>query len=290
MLDSKILSKNRRFYFLALLVLTAFLSPQIAAQSQPAAPNVDPAISKLAAKIAEPLQKANATKIVVADLRGPDGQMHPVGRWLAQQLSKSIQNDFPGISVVARPPQDDATSGSGDSGDPSLDLAKQKDWAKKLGANVIIMGSYAGVSKGIGVSLMAMNVPQSGPWLSQTNGLVPISDEITALSPDPIPSPKGGIARAGIGGVSGPRCLYCPSPQYSSEARAAKLQGTVVLLTTITVDGRAIHISVVKSPGKGLDVKAIEALKDWKFEPGLDAEGKPVPTIVPIEVTFRLRN
>jgi len=104
------------------------------------------------------------------------------------------------------------------------------------------------------------------------------------------PAPKDAPVRAGVGGVSVPTCVSCPSPEYSSEARAAKLQGTVVLQATITVDGRAINISVVKSPGKGLDVKAIEAVKNWKFKPALGPEGKPVATIVPIEVTFRLRN
>jgi TonB family protein len=290
MLDSKMFPPIRSFHLLTLCILMASLSPRIAAQSQPATPNIDPAISKLAAQIAEPLQKANATKIVVADLQGPDGQMHPVGRWLAEQLSSYIRNDFPSLNLIARSPQDKIAGDKGDSGDPLLDLAKRKDWAKKLGADVIITGSYARVSKGIGVSLTALNLARPGPWLSQTNGLVPTSDEITALSPDPIPSFKGGIAKAGIGGVSLPTCLYCPIPQYSSEARAAKVQGSVVLQATITVDGRAINISVVKGPGKGLEEKAIEAVKNWKFKPANNAEGELVPTIVPIEVTFRLYN
>jgi TonB family protein len=47
---------------------------------------------------------------------------------------------------------------------------------------------------------------------------------------------------------------------------------------------------VVKGPGKGLEEKAIEAVKNWKFKPANNAEGELVPTIVPIEVTFRLYN
>jgi periplasmic protein TonB len=98
----------------------------------------------------------------------------------------------------------------------------------------------------------------------------------------------GGAFRAGVNGVGVPVCLYCPTPQYSDEARKAKYQGTVVLQVTITTDGRAINISVVKSPGLGLEEKAVEAVKGWKFKPAVGPSGKPVATIVPIEVTFRL--
>jgi periplasmic protein TonB len=98
----------------------------------------------------------------------------------------------------------------------------------------------------------------------------------------------GGAFRAGINGVGVPVCLYCPIPQYSDEARKAKYQGTVVLQVTITTDGKAINISVVKGPGLGLEEKAIEAVKGWKFKPAVGPAGKPVATIVPIEVTFRL--
>jgi protein TonB len=98
----------------------------------------------------------------------------------------------------------------------------------------------------------------------------------------------GGAFRAGVNGVGVPVCLYCPIPQYSDEARKAKYQGTVVLQVTITTDGRAVNISVVKGPGLGLEEKAIEAVKGWKFKPAVGPGGKPVATIVPIEVTFRL--
>jgi TonB family protein len=98
----------------------------------------------------------------------------------------------------------------------------------------------------------------------------------------------GGAFRAGVNGVGIPVCLYCPIPQYSDEARKAKYQGTVVLQVTITTDGRAIDIHVVKGPGLGLEEKAIEAVKGWKFKAAVGPSGRPVPTIVPIEVTFRL--
>jgi protein TonB len=98
----------------------------------------------------------------------------------------------------------------------------------------------------------------------------------------------GGAFRAGVNGVGIPVCIYCPNPQYSDEARKAKYQGTVTLLVTVTIDGRAINASVVKGPGLGLEEKALEAVKTWRLKPAVGPGGKPVPVIVPIEVTFRL--
>lgn len=98
----------------------------------------------------------------------------------------------------------------------------------------------------------------------------------------------GGAFRAGTGGVGYPSCLYCPSPAYSEDARKAKWQGTVVLQVVITAEGRATNIQVIKGPGLGLEDKAIEAVRNWQFKPALGPNGKPVATITPIEVTFRL--
>jgi TonB family protein len=96
----------------------------------------------------------------------------------------------------------------------------------------------------------------------------------------------GGVYRVG-GGVSAPRVLYSPDPSYSEEARKAKYQGTVVLWTVIGADGRPRDIRLARSLGMGLDQKAIEALRQWKFEPALK-DGHPVPVQINVEINFRL--
>jgi protein TonB len=75
---------------------------------------------------------------------------------------------------------------------------------------------------------------------------------------------------------------------YTDKARKAKYQGVVVLLVTVSAEGRAKNISVVKGPGLGLEENSIEAVKRWKFKPARDTDGNPVDSFVPIEVTFRL--
>lgn len=89
------------------------------------------------------------------------------------------------------------------------------------------------------------------------------------------------------GGVTAPRTLFAPDPEFSDEARKARHQGTVQLWAVITPDGRAVNIRVTRSLGMGLDEKAIEAVKTWRFAPGTK-DGHPVAVQVGIEVNFHL--
>ena len=96
----------------------------------------------------------------------------------------------------------------------------------------------------------------------------------------------GGAYRIG-GGVTAPRVIYSPEPEFSEEARKAKYQGTVVLWLVVGADGRARDIRVQRSLGMGLDEKAIEAIGQWRFEPGRK-DGIPVAVQVNVEVNFKL--
>ncbi len=96
----------------------------------------------------------------------------------------------------------------------------------------------------------------------------------------------GGAYRVG-GGVSAPRALYAPDPEYSEEARKSKWQGTVVLWVVVGPDGRAHDIRVQRSLGMGLDEKAVEAVRQWKFDPARK-DGQPVAVQINVEVNFRL--
>jgi protein TonB len=98
----------------------------------------------------------------------------------------------------------------------------------------------------------------------------------------------GGYPNAGTGGYGSPACLYCPQPQFSDEAVKAKYQGTVLLVAVITADGRATEIRIAKGLGLGLDEKAVEAVRTWRFRPALGPDGKPASVRQSIEVTFHL--
>jgi protein TonB len=96
----------------------------------------------------------------------------------------------------------------------------------------------------------------------------------------------GGIFRVG-GGVSAPRAVYAPDPEYSEEGRQAKYQGTVVLWVIIDAEGHPRDLRVARSLGLGLDEKAMDAVRKWRFEPAMK-DGLPVAVEVNVEVSFRL--
>lgn len=97
----------------------------------------------------------------------------------------------------------------------------------------------------------------------------------------------GGVFRPGVGGVTAPRVTYKPEPEYSEEARKAKYQGTVVLGLIVDSSGRPRQLRVQRGLGMGLDEKALEAVKNWKFDPA-EKDGKPVAVMISVEVEFRL--
>jgi TonB family protein len=88
-------------------------------------------------------------------------------------------------------------------------------------------------------------------------------------------------------GVAAPVLLHKLEPSYSVQARAAKVQGTVLLSVVIGTDGTAYDVQVRKGVGYGLDEQALDAITQWTFKPGM-RDGIAVPVQASIEVNFKL--
>lgn len=96
----------------------------------------------------------------------------------------------------------------------------------------------------------------------------------------------GGVYHVG-GGVRAPRPIFSPEPEFSEEARKNKWQGNVLLRVIVGSDGKPHEVAVLHSLGMGLDEKAVEAVRTWRFEPGTK-DGSPVPVEINVEVNFHL--
>jgi TonB family protein len=96
----------------------------------------------------------------------------------------------------------------------------------------------------------------------------------------------GGVYKVG-GGISAPRPVTSPDPDYTEDARQAKVQGTCILRLIVDATGHTRDIRVVRGLGYGLDEKAMSAVKEWVFEPSLK-DGQPVNVQVSVEVGFHL--
>jgi TonB family protein len=92
-----------------------------------------------------------------------------------------------------------------------------------------------------------------------------------------------------IGGdVKAPVLIIAPDPQYSEAAARAKFQGVCVLSLIVDAQGNPQNIRVVRHLGMGLDEKAVEAVRQYRFKPAT-LHNEPVAVQVNIEVNFRRR-
>jgi TonB family protein len=89
------------------------------------------------------------------------------------------------------------------------------------------------------------------------------------------------------GDVTAPTLVFAPDPEFTEKARRAKYQGVCVISTVVDAQGNPTRVQVVRQLGMGLDKKAVEAVKQYRFKPAMRL-GKPVPVEVKIEVNFRL--
>jgi protein TonB len=150
---------------------------------------------------------------------------------------------------------------------PAIDLARFGDPNGVSGPPSGGRGSGGGIGDGIGTGVGDSQGPGYGP------------------------GPGGGGVTGGgggfVGSVTEPVLLWKIEPEYTDEARRAKIQGTVVLHIEVDTRGQAQNITVRQSLGLGLDERAIEAVRRWRFRPGY-RNGKPWAASALVQVNFRL--
>ena len=96
----------------------------------------------------------------------------------------------------------------------------------------------------------------------------------------------GGLYHVG-GGVSAPQLIFAPDPEFSDEARRAKYQGVCVVSLIVDAQGNPQRVQVVRHLGMGLDEKAVEAVRQYRFKPAME-NGKPVLVELNVEVNFQI--
>ncbi len=125
----------------------------------------------------------------------------------------------------------------------------------------------------------AQSGPANGPSSGQSTG----ANATPSVPGAPAANP---VYRAG-NGVSKPTLAKKVEPGYSEIARKLRGEGVVVLYGVIRPDGTAENFRVMSSLGYGLNEQAIEAVRKWRFNPGMK-DGKAVTVAATFEVRFRL--
>jgi TonB family protein len=140
----------------------------------------------------------------------------------------------------------------------------------KAGVNVVLSngtGSGGGMGNGSGGGLGSGNGIGYGPGSGWNTG--------------------GGLAQVG-GRVSAPVPLFEPEAEFSDEARRAKYQGVCLVGLIVDAQGNPQNVHIVRTLGMGLDEKAMEAVRKYKFKPAMKDGKTPVAVYVNVEVNFRL--
>jgi protein TonB len=136
------------------------------------------------------------------------------------------------------------------------------------------------------LATLASNGPGSGGGIGSGSGGGIGSGDGAGLGPGDKAGLGGGPYEVG-GNVTAPIPIYSPDPGYSEEARKAKYSGVAVVVAIVDAQGNVVDVQILKPVGLGLDEKAVEAVRQWKFKPAM-RNGTPVKVRVNIEVTFRL--
>ncbi|MGA3031868.1 MAG: energy transducer TonB [Terracidiphilus sp.] len=97
----------------------------------------------------------------------------------------------------------------------------------------------------------------------------------------------GGLYQIG-GRISAPVVIHSVEAEFSDEARRAKYQGVCLISLVVDAQGNPQDIHVARALGMGLDEKAIEAIRQYKFKPAMKDGKTAVPVPITIEVDFRL--
>jgi TonB family protein len=89
------------------------------------------------------------------------------------------------------------------------------------------------------------------------------------------------------GGVSAPVIVHSVDPEFTQEARTANFQGSVSIQLIVDSQGNPQNVRVVRHLGMGLDEKAVEAVRQYRFRPAM-YEGHPVAVQLVVDVDFHL--
>jgi protein TonB len=192
----------------------------------------------------------------------------------SSQPARAAQLAGPGrIAVPVQPPPTIQPSTKPADGDPTLLVAPLQPTTAGL-------DSIVGLLQSVSIDAPPSRGPGSGDGVGSGGG----KDGVGSGDRRGIGDSDGG------GGLVLPRSLVQVKPDYTDAALHAKLQGVVGLEAVVLADGSVGEVKIVRSldPIFGLDQSAIRAVRAWKFVPAM-RNGRPVPIIVSIELSFVLR-
>jgi TonB family protein len=312
--------------FLAYALLNCAFSASVFAQQSGQAPPVRvgnpthlnfPAISKshsappeiehlpdLAARLLRHAADADChpgdCKILVTDFVFPDGLTFPNGIKWADDLSSLFADQQKSIQVADRILFKDFLERERISARLQNSEPVARGLASHFNATVVLVGQARMIKEDVvqlSARFLSVNhsdligpssevnllVDQAPAGLDPTDGLLPRPP----LPPLPGTMNGEGVYQGGVQGSGLPSCYYMPSPPYTEDARSTQFSGIIIVEGVVGSDGAVRAVRIVKGAPFGLDESVVKTVSTWMGKPAM-LDGKPVATVVPLEMNFRL--
>ena len=255
-------------------------------------------MDSLASRVAEQIRQSKIDpalpKVFVIDFSNAgDKQFSKLGTVLADDFAQSLSGFASGFQVEDR---------------KSFSAYLKENWmgledlqseavcltlARSMGGAGVVRGTMetdANQQLRISLRLDGLGTDWTGdaqfPLTGAMQGLLKQPAISFARSSEAIPT-QPGILQPGVDGVSLPTCVFCPSPDYTDLARAAKYRGTVELSLIVTKDGAVNSVFVLKGAPFSLTQQALDTVQKWKFK-AAKFHGQSVPVRVPVDIEFQL--
>jgi TonB family protein len=272
---------QRTLLQLAVAGLITFTSPFISQADQ----KIDR--ERAARKWVDEIQKAELHKIYVADFLNLSNKREFGGCYFASIFATNIAEQAKGFEVVNRIDAQRILAGLGRSAENLQSPEAVAKVANALHVDGMLLGTIIVADNKVKITLSLRSAP-TNQEIQTSQYQEPLQSDISGnWPPSGVPSPEV-IYFSGLDGVSIPKCIECPNPSYTQEARAAHFQGVVVTSVLLTTEGKVGELRVIHDPKHGLAERCVEVIRKWRLKPAMDSRGNPVPVYVPIETSFQL--
>jgi TonB family protein len=252
----------------------------------PARSDVDKDRKSAAKNLSKEIEQAHFQRVYVSDFLDVSGTRTEKGCYFASSFSTNLAKNAGKFAVVNRIR---AQKQLADLHISAHDLQQSEVLSKAvatLGADAILVGSATISAKNAELSLSLRDT--SGKEVHSLNYQEKLQPGFESSFPATEDANIHAYYFPGLDDVSLPKCIYCPDPEFSDEARRNKMEGSVVVSVRIDEHGTIREVRVVQDPGYGLARQAVNILSRWRLNPSKDPDGNPIPVRATLEVTFRL--
>lgn len=243
---------------------------------------------KAAKNLAQEVERAQFHKVYIADFLDPAGARTEKGCFFASTFSTNLA-DSHNFEVVNRIQAQKQLNELGISAHDLLQPEMLSKAARALGADGILAGTATITAKDANL-VLSLREASSGKEVHSVDYHEKLNPAFEAGFPAAEANSTHVYYFPGLDGVSQPKCIYCPNPDYTDEERQARIEGSVMMSVTVGEKGTIIDARVETNPYDSLTRKTVNILKKWRMEPSRDLEGNPVAVRTSVETVFRMLN